>query len=81
MQTASTECREHGSRQIDNQRHQDMAGKEKGDDAGRLLHSGEARAGGRHVHWASSIQIGSARPTIVVVGNGPKYRPSSDATD
>jgi hypothetical protein len=42
---------------------------------------GAMPAGWRHVHWASSIQIGSARPTIVVVGNGPKYRPSSDATD
>ena len=42
------------------------------------LNVADARAGGRHVHCSSSIQIGSARPTIVVVGNGPKYRPSSE---
>jgi hypothetical protein len=45
------------------------------------LNVGGMRASGRHVHFASFVQIGSARPTIVVVGNSPKYRPSSDATD
>ena len=35
----------------------------------------------RHDQLSSLVQRGSARPTIVVAGSGPKYRPSKEYFD
>ena len=46
-----------------------------------LRRSASPEAGLRHGQCSWSVQSGSARPTMLVVGSGPKYRPSRESPD